>query len=156
MSAIGKARGVSNVRNSLNTDETPYIIRHDWIEGDTVTAIFNKDSNNTQEQSSLVGSDEPQRYTIDKLIAQGAAKSFYRSAPNSNSVSEKSEKCLEFNYVLGEEIRIFMKDGEVDHMEVEKAKGAYFQIQDDPVTSETDTTSSLLSDTISTLPECQF
>ena len=156
VSAIGKARGVSNARNSLNTDETPHIIRHDWIEGDTVTAIFNKNSNNVQELPPLIENDAPQGYTIDKLIAQGDARSFYRSDPNSNSVSENSEQCLEFNYVLGEEIRIFMKNGEVDHMEVKKAKGAYFQIQDNPVTSETDTTSSLFSDAISTCPEIRY
>jgi hypothetical protein len=34
---------------------------------------------------------------------------------------------LELNYVRGDEIRLFMKDGEVDRMEVDNANGAYFQ-----------------------------
>ena len=150
VSAIGQARGVSNARNYLNTDEMPYIIQHDWIEGDTITATFNKNSNNTQGRSFSIENNDSQRHTIDKLVARGTAKSFYRSVPNSNAASENGQECLEFNYVLGEEIRIFMKDGGVDRMEVEKAKGAYFQIQDNPITSEADTIPFLLSDTIST------
>lgn len=40
MVAVGSARAVSMARDSLNAPGTPDLIRHDWIEGDTVVAIF--------------------------------------------------------------------------------------------------------------------
>ena len=43
--AIGRARAVSSARDSLNTEDTPEIIRSDWIEGDTVVAVFVENPN---------------------------------------------------------------------------------------------------------------
>ncbi|HSG50137.1 MAG TPA: hypothetical protein VLA43_20090, partial [Longimicrobiales bacterium] len=38
--AVGAARAVSSARDSLNTPETPELVRRDWIQGDTVVAFF--------------------------------------------------------------------------------------------------------------------
>ena len=65
---------------------------------------------------------------LERLVAQGDARSFYRSAPNLPSRSlEQEPGPLELNYVLGDEIRLFMLGGDVSRMEVDHARGAFFQ-----------------------------
>jgi hypothetical protein len=132
--AIGAARGVSAARDSINSDDTPELIRHDWIEGDTITATFV-----TRPPSSggaLDAFEDPSEAAgerrLDRLVAQGEARSFYRTTSDTgtgtgiaNSTPDSGP--LELNYVLGNEIRLFMQDGEVDRMEVDQASGAFFQ-----------------------------
>jgi hypothetical protein len=120
--AFGQAHGVSSARDSLNAENAPELIRNDWIEGQTITATFvDKVSDST-----TVAEGES-RYRLDLLVAQGGARSFYRSAPDSSAEPGPGTSPLELNYVIGDEIRLFMKDGEVDRMEVDNATGAYFQ-----------------------------
>ena len=126
--ATGQAHGISNARDSLNAENTPELIRNDWIEGDTITATFVPSESDSTALPAATGEKTRSRYRLDMLVAQGAARSFYRSAPDSTANPENPAQ-LELNYVLGAEIRLFMSDGEVDRMEVDDATGAYFQPQ---------------------------
>ena len=147
--ASGNAHGVSSVRDSLNAEDAPELIRHDWIEGQTITATFVTSQSDSTSPPPVTTEEDENRYRLDKLVAQGAARSFYRSAPDSTSTPEGGQGPLELNYVLGDEIRLFMKDGEVDRMEVDNATGAYFQPQPGLVTPAADTASSSAVDTAS-------
>jgi hypothetical protein len=123
--AFGQAHGVSSARDSLNAEDAPELIRNDWIEGQTITATFvDKVSDSTAFATVPEGES---RYRLDLLVAQGGARSFYRSAPDSSAGTGPGRSLLELNYVIGDEIRLFMEDGEVDRMEVDNATGAYFQ-----------------------------
>ena len=137
--ASGHAYGVSSVRDSLNAEDAPELIRHDWIEGQTITATFVTSRSDSTTPPAVSTEGNESRYRLDKLVAQGAARSFYRSAPDSTSTPGGGQGPLELNYVLGDEIRLFMKDGEVDRMEVDEATGAYFQPQPGLVTPAADT-----------------
>jgi lipopolysaccharide export system protein LptA len=128
--AAGTARGVSTARDSLNTDATDELIRSDWIEGDTIIATF-----------QLVSADsggpgpgelevvEPRERQLDQLIARGQARTFYRAAPDSAAAGGGAARPqpLDLHYVVGDEVRLFMKDGEVDRMEVVNPTGAFLQ-----------------------------
>ena len=144
--AFGNAHGVSSVRDSLNAEDAPELIRHDWIEGQTITATFVTSQSDSTSPSAVTMEGNESRYRLDKLVAQGAARSFYRSAPDSTSGGGQGP--LELNYVLGDEIRLFMKDGEVDRMEVDNATGAYFQPQPGLVTPAADTVPPSAPDTV--------
>ena len=62
------------------------------------------------------------------LVARGQARSFYRSAPDSAAVGGATgPQALELNYVIGDEVRLYMKDGEVERMEVDNPTGVYLQ-----------------------------
>ena len=127
--ATGAARGVSTERDSLNTDVTDELIRYDWIEGDTITATFQPVSADPGDPvpDGPEGA-EPRRLEIDLLVAHGQARSFYRSAPDSAAgVGAGGPETLELNYVIGDEVRLYMKDGEVQRMEVDDPTGVYLQ-----------------------------
>jgi hypothetical protein len=144
--ATGRAHGVTSGRGSINSAETPEFIQSDWIEGETITATFadNVDDSTAAEPGSASAGEGQSRYRLELLVAQGAARSFYRSAPDSTGTQSGP---LELNYVRGEEIRLFMKDGEVDRMEVDNAKGAYFQPTVDPGPPRPDSMPTILPDT---------
>jgi hypothetical protein len=123
--ATGAARGVSTARDSLNTDATDELIRTDWIEGDTIIATFRSVSADPGDPpENGPESAEPQERQMDLLVARGKARSFYRSAPDSAATGTEA---LELNYVIGDEVRLFMKDGEVERMEVDSPTGIYLQ-----------------------------
>ena len=91
------------------------------------------DSNESPKALQGEAGSERERF-LERLVAQGDARSFYRSAPNPPSRSPEQEPGpLELNYVLGDEIRLFMLDGDVSRMEVDNAQGAFFQ--PDPATT---------------------
>jgi hypothetical protein len=132
--AIGGGRGVSAARDSINSDDTPELIRHDWIEGDTITATFvtNPPSSGGVLDALEDPSEAASERRLDRLVAQGEARSFYRTTSDSGTGTDTTSPTpdsgpLELNYVLGDEIRLFMQDGEVDRMEVDQASGAFFQ-----------------------------
>ncbi len=138
--AAGSARGISSAQDSLNSEDLPELIRHDWIEGQEITATFTgAESDSTlAPDTELVG--EESRYRLDMLVAQGAARSFYRSVPNSaEAPEEEGGPRVNLNYVLGDEIRLFMRDGQVDRMEVDNPTGTYLQAQPLPDTIPGDT-----------------
>jgi hypothetical protein len=144
--ATGRGHGVTSGRGSINSAGTPEFIRSDWIEGETITATFadNVDDSTAAEPGSASAGEGQSRYRLELLVAQGAARSFYRSAPDSTGTQSGP---LELNYVRGDEIRLFMKDGEVDHMEVDNAKGAYFQPTVGPGPPRPDSMPTILPDT---------
>jgi len=149
--AAGTARGVSSARDSLNTDATDEMFRYDWIEGDTIIATFSSalaDPGDPDPDGSVSadsgdadpgGSEgaEPREQQLDLLIAlglDGQARTFYRESPDSVGAGagatggDLAELCpLTFHYVIGDEVRLFMKDGEVDRMEVVNATGVRLQ-----------------------------
>ena len=131
--ATGAARGVSTARDSLNTDDTDELIRSDWLEGDTITATFGSvptDSSGAESDGS--GETESTDRLLEMLVATGDARSFYRSAPDSVAVGSGGVGALELNYVVGDEVRLFMKDGEVHRMEVDNPTGVYLQPRGEP------------------------
>ena len=133
--AAGTARGVSTARDSLNTDTTDELIRSDWIEGDTIIATFRS----VLADRGDLGPDglevaEPRERQLDVLIARGQARTFYRAAPDSEGAGAgaatggtAAPQPLDLHYVVGDEVRLFMKDGEVDRMEVDNPTGAFLQ-----------------------------
>jgi lipopolysaccharide export system protein LptA len=127
--AIGAARGVSTARDSLNTDATDELIRTDWIEGDTIIATFQPVSPDPGDPpENRPGGTQTRKRQMDLLVARGQARSFYRSAPDSAAPGgATSPEALELNYVVGDEVRLFMKDGEVERMEVDSPTGIYLQ-----------------------------
>jgi lipopolysaccharide export system protein LptA len=127
--ATGAARGVSTSRDSLNTDATDELIRTDWIEGDTIIATFRLVSPDPGDPpGNGPEGAEPRERQMDLLVARGQARSFYRSAPDSAAGGGATgAEGLELNYVIGDEVRLFMKDGEVERMEVDSPTGIYLQ-----------------------------
>jgi hypothetical protein len=157
--AMGNARGESLSGDSLNTDETPVIALRDWLEGDTVIAVFTPITPEVEigedpeigENPDIGGDPEAEMplppsagqlqgeeaqadssgYTLDRLIARVGAKSLYRMAA-SDSTAEEADRRQAIHYVVGDEITILMSEGEVDHMEV---MGATRGIHLEPVAS---------------------
>jgi lipopolysaccharide export system protein LptA len=129
--AMGSARGESLARDSLNTEETPPLIERDWLEGDTIVAIFVPQDDSSAVQSEGVetvqvvappsaGGEAPAdsaRYRLDRLVARVGARSLYRLAATDSAVAEEEGR-LAIHYVIGDEITILMSEGEVDRMEV--------------------------------------
>jgi len=126
--AAGTARGVSTARDSLNTPDTDELIRSDWIEGDTIIATFRPVSADPGDPSpGELEVVEPRERQLELLIARGQARTFYRTAPDSVGGRAAEPQALDLHYVVGDEVRLFMKDGEVDRMEVDNPTGAYLQ-----------------------------
>ena len=150
--AFGRAHGISSGRDSINASDAPELIRTDWIEGQTITATFiDNVGDSTGAPLGTVPTGQS-RYRLDKLVAQGGARSFYRSTPDSATGPGSGTAPLELNYVLGDEIRLFMEDGEVDRMEVDNAKGAYFQPEPSSGAPVADTVPPPPPDTTSSTP----
>jgi hypothetical protein len=134
--AMGKAHGESLSRDSLNTPDTDPIFRRDWLEGDTIVAIFVPGADSTaaeegeppEAEVSLPPSAGAQprgeapadsaRFRLDRLVARVGARSLYRIAPTDSTLVEQDDRRLAIHYVIGDEITIVMKGGEVDRMEV--------------------------------------
>ena len=128
--AAGTARGVSTARDSLNTDATDELIRSDWIEGDTIIATFQSVSADPGDPGpGELEVVEPRERQLDQLIARSQARTFYRAAPDSAAAGggAAGPQPLDLHYVVGDEVRFFMKDGEVDRMEVVNPTGAFLQ-----------------------------
>ncbi len=123
--AIGTARGASlSGEESSSYQDYPFL-REDWIEGDTVVIIFSEPQEiSTSDRIEIYSNDT----VIEQMTARGGARSFFRrpanQAVNSDSISPAP---MELNYVRGDEIRIFLTDGQVRQMEVENAQGSFFQ-----------------------------
>lgn len=80
--AVGRARAVSSARDSLNTPETPALIRSDWIEGDTVTAYLSRDT--------TVAAGDSARYVLESLEAAVEARTLYRLDPERTQVEDET------------------------------------------------------------------
>ncbi len=145
--AMGTARGESMAGDSLNTEETPPLIRRDWLEGDTIVAVLSpvddsqgpedpaEASPEARQPPAAARMDAPEaqsdssRYRLDRLIAQGSARSLYRLPPSDSTMADEENR-LAIHYVVGDEITILMTEGEVDRMEV---KGSTRGIHLEPV-----------------------
>ncbi|RMH17849.1 MAG: hypothetical protein D6701_07035, partial [Gemmatimonadetes bacterium] len=139
--AVGRAVGESTARDSLNTPTTPEIVRRDWVRGDTVIVTFlPPDSAGGTKPADAAptpagaapgdaGADTAgegrSQARIESLWAKGNARSLYRTQPR--DTVGLAPGMLDVNHVEGDEIRLFMKDGEVERMEVENAVGIYLQ-----------------------------
>lgn len=133
--AMGKAHGESLSRDSLNTPDTDPLFRRDWLEGDTIVAIFVPDADSASAEvgvpedevarprsAGAAGQGEAQpdsaKFRLDRLVARVDARSLYRLAPTDSTLVEEEDHRLAIHYVMGSEITIIMKEGEVDRMEV--------------------------------------
>ena len=133
--AMGAARGESLARDSLNTPETPPLVRRDWLEGDTIVAIFvpNADTSAVSGEEGPVPDEvlppsagggvagetqaDSAAYRLDHLVAKVRARSLYRLTPTDSTAAVEDGR-LAIHYVTGDEITIYMNEGEVDRMEV--------------------------------------
>ncbi len=126
--ASGTARAISSARDSLNAPDMPADLRSDWLAADTVIATFLPPD---QVDSDGRNGDGGTGYRLDTLLGRVHAKTFYRIAPRDTvgiQPDEDGRRPLELNYTLGDEIKIFLNaKAEVDSMNVENPKGAYFQ-----------------------------
>jgi lipopolysaccharide export system protein LptA len=113
INAVGGARGESTSRDSLNVEGLPEAARRDWLEGDTVVAVFVRAE--PQEEPPDTAAEQ---YVLERLVARGSARSLYRLLP-SDSASRPGVDSPAVHYVTGSTIVIVMGDGDVDHMEVE-------------------------------------
>jgi lipopolysaccharide export system protein LptA len=137
----GTALGVSSARDSLNTSATDEMFRNDWISGDTIIATFSPVSADPGGPGPRgVEVTEPRERQLDLLIARGLggqAKTFYRVAPDSvgagPAAGAPEPPQLDLHYVTGDEVRLFMKDGEVDRMEVDNPTGVVLRPTSQPV-----------------------
>lgn len=77
LAAVGAAQAVSTSRDSLNTPDTPELIRNDWIRGDTVLAFFDRVAGATEADSAS--------YVLNRLEARGRAASLYRLESDSTA-----------------------------------------------------------------------
>ena len=156
--AAGDARGESTSRDSLNTEDTPEMIRRDWVEGDTIIATFVPisgpdarsgdplapepapfDSLGNRVMAVQPADTTRKNYELERLVARVNARSLYRleasdttapavadtMAPDTTMADEEDR--LAVHYVTGSTIIIHMKDGAVERMEVEGAKGIHME-----------------------------
>ena len=113
--AAGNARSVSSANDSLNVDVLPEIARKDWLEGDTVIVVFlPPDTTMAVRSPSDTGRT---RAKIDHIVARSSARSLYR-LPSADSAAVAGLDPPAIHYVVGDEITIMMRSGEVDHMNV--------------------------------------
>ena len=124
--AIGAARGVSSSISNVAVNQQFPFVEEDWIEGDSLVILFS--------EPKLIGSPGPDRVyeeedpVIEQMTAYGNARSFFRKPPSQVVTSDSIRGPLpELNYVRGDEVRIFLADGEIRQMEVDNAKGSFLQ-----------------------------
>lgn len=116
--AVGRARGESLSRDSLNTEDTPPLIRRDWIEGDTIVATFAPDSAAVGDSAVVVSGarvEEPaaepaeatpaegsravtadstprRAYRLERLVASGNARTLYRLEPSDSAAVDTAAR----------------------------------------------------------------
>jgi lipopolysaccharide export system protein LptA len=82
--AVGSAHGESMARDSLNTEDTPDVVRRDWLEGDTIIASFSQVRRRGLASGDTIatlqaGDSLRQEFQLDTLWARGSARSLYRT-----------------------------------------------------------------------------
>lgn len=106
--ASGRARGESLAADTANQEGIPEFARRDWLEGDTIIALFIPDSADADVESEVVaelddpgavapdttdaagatnaadtvGVDDSPGFVLERLIARGDARSLYRLEPS--------------------------------------------------------------------------
>ncbi len=119
--AVGRARGDSSSRDSLNVPELPGTARTDWMEGDTVIATF---SPAPRDSLAAPGDSTERAYVLDELVAAGDARSLYRLEPSDSTAQPGIDKPA-LHYVRGSRITIRMAEGEVQDMAVDGPTRGY-------------------------------
>jgi len=114
--AVGRARGESSARDSLNTASLPEVARKDWLEGDTIVATFVPAP--PAADSAAPADSSRAEYILKRLVARGKARSLYRLPP-SDTTAKAGVDLPAVHYVLGSRITIVLTEGQVDRMEVE-------------------------------------
>jgi lipopolysaccharide export system protein LptA len=118
--AAGSARSVSTSRDSLNVDRLPAVARSDWLEGDTVIVTFLPLDPEIEES-------EGAEMDVDEIVARVRARSLYR-LPSNDSTARAGVDPPAIHYVMGDEIRIVMKDGDVEALHVSgQTTGVHFE-----------------------------
>lgn len=144
VTAIGRARGEAFGQDTLRQPDTPELAQQDWLEGDTIIATFvakvpdtvptpAPDTVATRADTSGViagflvipgqaveeatATPANEKYTLDRLVALGGARSLYRMSPSDTTGTVEPGR-VALHYVVGDGITILMVDGEVDRMEV--------------------------------------
>ncbi len=121
--AVGAARGESTARDSLNVPELPDVARRDWIDGDTIVAVFGRADTAATPTAEGQGTGEDE-YVLEELVAAGSARSLYRLLPT-DSTSRAGVDPPAVHYVTGTRITIALREGQVERMEVEGATRGY-------------------------------
>jgi hypothetical protein len=105
--AIGRARVETPADTSITTTEA------DWIEGDTVRALFD----------STAQVDSGAQPPLLSLESRGSARTFYQLAP-----SDPRETLPSINYVTGRRIDVAFLKGEVNLVHVtDQARGIFLE-----------------------------
>ena len=116
INATGSARAESASRDSLNAPDTPSLARTDWMEGDTIIAMFTRVA-----QDPVSGNAAPdsarEQYRLEQLMAVGEARSFYRVESN-DSVRARGDQRPAVHYVTAAAITLHLEAGAIAKMEV--------------------------------------
>jgi hypothetical protein len=157
INATGSARAESATRDSLNTPDTPPLARTDWMEGDTIIAMFTRVA-----QDSVSGVAAPdsvrEQYHLERLTAVGEARSFYRIEPN-DSARARGDRRTAVHYVTAAAITLELDDGAIAKMEVRgqiegiHAEPTSIGVPSDSITAPGDTAGATPVDSVITTGE---
>lgn len=114
MVAVGKARGETSARDSLNVPQLPEVARTDWMEGDTLIATFSR----VEPDPDLPPDTAAAEYRLEQVQAIGSARTLYRFLPE-DTVFRAGVDAPGVHYATGSRILIVFLEGEVDRMEME-------------------------------------
>ena len=128
--AVGSARAESSAQDSLNTPDTPALARTDWIEGDTIVALFAPAG---AAADATDGSEEPpdeEEYRLERLEATGSARSLYRMRASDTAQAARRPA---IHYASADRIAIDFEEGDIERMEVSgDAQGLHVEPAVDP------------------------
>ena len=161
--AAGRARSTSRSRDTLNVASLPEVARTDWLEGDTVIVTFRTlepDASVDAVVDSLDGvapggRDARPRREVEAIVARVRARSLYRLEA-SDTTARVGIDPPAVHYVVGDEIRIEMVEGEVRGMQVKgQTRGVHLEPlrRAAPVAStDSANTDTLVTDTLGIAP----
>ena len=128
--AVGSARAESSAQDSLNTPDTPALARTDWIEGDTIVALFAPAGAATDSADGSREPPEEEEYRLERLEATGSARSLYRMRASDTAQAARRPA---IHYVSADRIAIEFEQGDIEHMEVSgEARGLHVEPAVDP------------------------
>lgn len=146
--AVGSARAESSAQDSLNTPDTPALARTDWIEGDTVVALFAPVGAAADAADGSAEPPEEEEYRLERLEATGSARSLYRMRA---SDTVQADRRPAIHYASADRIAIEFEQGDIERMEVSgDAQGLHVEPAVDPEGPVAD--SGAVSDTTSQPP----
>jgi hypothetical protein len=96
-------RAYGQARAEITPDSSVITKERDWIEGDTLTALFEQNVSRAQ------ASQPPMR----SLIAVGRARTFYQSSSENSTCPDPT-----LSYVTGKHIEVIFRTGEMNEVQV--------------------------------------